>query len=605
MTSNDDATGHVGGTLPSAESIKNLVDQAERMGTQVLADGNFDQAETVFKELLSVDRSNAIALNGFGLIAIARDEVPSAELFFRDAARSAPDWAEPHSHLGTIYINQGRHRRAIRELNKALTNAPDDIDVHYLLASAYQQTNMLPAQEKHLREILLREPTHGSANNDLGCIEILRGNVDEAEKLLRVAVKSKTPKSSASKNLANVLLMKGDAAGAKEIFSDILKEDQKNIEALVGHASANRRLNDLEAALLSAERALSLAPDNVAALNLAGTIYRELGDYDNASKQLSAALAINGKDPSARANLGMLKLLKGNWADAWPLYESRLQAQDFKNPWGGFNLPTWRGEDLNGKRILVLSEQGYGDSIQFARFIPEVHKRGAEVAFAAQPELTRLFDGQIGGATVLDMANPTQHKFDFCTLLMSLPGTLQINDPTQIDGTPYLTAKAMNDAITQRLAPLSGLKVGINWQGNTAHKEDRKRSIPVDALGALTSIPGINWINLNFSNAVDVPDHFIDISDVIDDFADSASLINALDLVITVDTATLHLAGALGAPCWGLLPFVPDWRWGLDSEKTSWYDSVRLFRQDTLNDWSTAIDKVAGELSTLAANCGA
>ena len=316
-------------------------------------------------------------------------------------------------------------------------------------------------------------------------------------------------------------------------------------------------------------------------------------------------MAINRKDSSARANLGMLKLLKGDWADAWPLYESRLQAQDFKSPWGGFNLPTWRGEDLNGKRILVLSEQGYGDSIQFARFIPEVHKRGAEVAFAAQPELIRLFDGQIDGATVLDMANPKQQKFDFCALLMSLPGTLQVNDPAQIDGTPYLTAKAMNDAMTQRLAPLSDLKVGINWQGNAAHKEDRKRSIPLDALGALTSIPGVSWINLNFSNAVDVPDHFIDVSDVIGDFADSASLISALDLVITVDTATLHLAGALGAPCWGLLPFVPDWRWGLDSEKTSWYDSVRLFRQDTLNDWSTAIDKAAGELSTLVANGGA
>jgi len=463
---------------------------------------------------------------------------------------------------------------------------------------------MLPAQEKHLREILSREPTHGSANNDLGCIEIMRGNIDEAEKLLRVAAESKTPKSSALKNLGNVLLMKGDVTGAEAIFSDILKDDQKNIEALIGHASANRRLNDLETALLSAERALSLAPDNVAALNLAGTIYRELGDYHNASEQLSTALAINSKDPSARANLGMLKLLKGDWADAWPLYESRIQAQDYKNPWGGFDLPTWRGEDLNGKRILVLSEQGYGDSIQFARFIPEVHKRGAEVVFAAQPELTRLFDGQIDGATVLDMANPKQQKFDFCTLLMSLPGTLQINDPAQIDGTPYLTATAMDDAMTQRLAPLPGLKVGINWQGNTAHKEDQKRSIPADFLGVLTSIPGVSWINLNFSNAVDVPEHFVDVSDMIGDFADSASLINALDLVITVDTATLHLAGALGAPCWGLLPFVPDWRWGLDSEKTNWYDSVRLFRQDALNDWSTAINKAGGELSALAASGG-
>ena len=613
MTRNGDAPGHnesTGGSTGDssssiADAIKTLTEKAEQMGTQALVDGNVDQAETVFKELLSIDRTNAIALNGFGLIAIARNEITSAELFFRDAIKSAPDWAIPHSHLGAIYLDQGRHRRAIRELNKALRTAPDDINIHNLLAIANQQTSMRQEQEKHLREVLRLDPKHGNANNDLGCIEIMRGNVAEAEKLLRIAVEANSPGSSAPRNLANVLLMKGDVANAEAIFSKLLQQDQKNIEALIGHASANRRLNNLEAALLSIERALSLEPDNVAALNLAGAINRELGDYDSATEQYSAALAIKADDQAARANLGMLKLLQGDWADAWPLYEARVQVQDFKNPWGGFNLPLWRGEDLNGKRILILSEQGYGDSIQFARFIPELHKRGADVAFAAQPELTRLFDGQIDGATVLDVANPKQEKFDYCALLMNLPGVLKINDPSQVDGTPYLKPKPVPDAVTQRLESLQGLKVGINWQGNAAHKEDRKRSIPLDALGALTSISGVSWVNLNFSDAADTPDQFTNVADLIDDFADSAALISALDLVITVDTATLHLAGSIGAKCWGLLSFVPDWRWGLQGSQTSWYNNLTLFRQDTLNGWSTVIDKVADELSTLAADKGA
>ena len=182
-------------------------------------------------------------------------------------------------------------------------------------------------------------------------------------------------------------------------------------------------------------------------------------------------------------------------------------------------------------------------------------------------------------------------------MLINLPGLLGLNSPTDIGGAPYLTAPAPSDAIRRRLDARPGMKVGINWRGNPAHKEDVKRSMTADKLEALADIPGIELVNLCFGEPLpDCLSGIMDFSDLVSDFADSAALVASLDLVISVDTAVVHLAGALGIPCWAMISQVPDWRWQLGKDTTCWYDSVRLFRQPARNDWETVIKRIAVEL---------
>ena len=317
------------------------------------------------------------------------------------------------------------------------------------------------------------------------------------------------------------------------------------------------------------------------------------------------AIALAPHHANAHSGLGILLLMRGDYGEGWDEYEWRLKSSERKGP--RFPENPWQGESLAGKHIYVQAEQGFGDSIQFARYLPLLVARGARVTLRVHQQLVALLRESLPGIAVFgDRGDPGQYHCD--AVLLSLPRMFKTRLETVPADVPYLRAPAdVAERWQKRLAKMSGLKAGIVWAGNPEHVNDHRRSIDIKLLAPVFGVRGVSFASLQVGpRAADLKKlkggkHPIeDLSPALNDFVESAGAITALDLVITVDTSVAHLAGALGKPVWVLLPHVTDWRWMLNREDNLWYPNMRLFRQQAGEDWDSVIARVTKELTALA-----
>jgi hypothetical protein len=363
-----------------------------------------------------------------------------------------------------------------------------------------------------------------------------------------------------------------------------------------------------EKALASYDRAVALAPAYADAVNNRGVALLQMKRLDEAIESHTRAIALKPDFAEAYYKRGLAKLLavrfREGWADAE--WRGRIEATVAERP--KLALPEWRDEPPVGRRILVYAEQGWGDTIQFCRYLPLLAERGAKVTFLAPTRLLRLLKPLDETVRLIDAAHD-QGLFDFQCALMSLPhrlGTDLENVPNRV---PYLAAeKALADTWRARLG--EGLKIGIAWQGNPKGGVDRGRSVPLGAFFPLARVSGARLIALQKNDGLEQladlpPDVRIEtppapFDEGPDAFVDSAAIMAALDLIVTTDTAIAHLAGALNRPVWLALRYVPDWRWLLEREDSPWYSGMRLFRQETPGDWTPMFARMAQELAALA-----
>jgi hypothetical protein len=303
----------------------------------------------------------------------------------------------------------------------------------------------------------------------------------------------------------------------------------------------------------------------------AGAEARYRGDFATAEAAFCEARKLRPDSPIAAANLGIVYLAQGRYAEGWPLYEAR---KSLTPGVASSSAPEWRGEPLAGKRLLIWPEQGYGDQIQMARYAAVLRDAGTDVVLACDPPLARLF-GSLGVEVVATGQDVTFDAPDYYCMAMSLPGLMGTTLQT-IPPAPYLAWPAR---------PRSG-GIGVVWRGNPEHPNDRRRSLPsAKLLDPLRDVAEL-----------------VDLTDPVGDFADAAARIQGLDLVISVDTAMAHLAGALGVPCWVLLPdHWTDWRWMRGRSDTPWYASLRLYRQPAPGLWALVVDEVRRDLKALMA----
>ena len=293
-------------------------------------------------------------------------------------------------------------------------------------------------------------------------------------------------------------------------------------------------------------------------------------------------------------------LLAGDYQRGWPAYEARLRIPGFvPRP----NIPRWTGEPLAGRSLLLLAEQGLGDTLHFLRYARLLKERGARVVLAAPAALGRLLASPPDLDELFILGSAAEWpRCDFCLPLLSAPGALGTTVATIPCEVPYLRADpALTDQWRKELAGIDGFKIGIVWQGSRGFGLDRWRSVPLAQFAPLAALPGVRLISLQkgFGSeqvaAVDFP--VLDLSDRLDEaagpFMDTAAVIRNLDLVVTVDSAVAHLAGALGAPVWVALQFSPYWRWLLQRDDSPWYPTMRLFRQTTLGRWSDVFQRIA------------
>jgi len=341
----------------------------------------------------------------------------------------------------------------------------------------------------------------------------------------------------------------------------------------------------------SYSRALELAPGLCDARVALATCYQALGMVNEAMAACDMVLAADPDHAEAHWNRALLLLLKGDYREGWREYEWRWQKRGFTSPRRNFPQPRWQGESVVGKTILIHAEQGFGDTLQFSRYVSLVAARGARVVFECHPPLAPLMTGLGEGVNVVPMGESLP-SFDLHVPLLSLPMLFATTLESIPDSVPYLMPPV------DRLPCWRGLvmdelrlKVGLCWAGKSY--PDPGRSCPTGLLAPLAEIEGVSWYSLQVGWEGALPLPMTDLTAHVRDFGDTAALIAQLDLVITVDTAVAHLAGAMGKPALVLLPYAPDWRWMLDRDDSPWYRSMRLFRQARHGSWEDVIRRTA------------
>jgi Tfp pilus assembly protein PilF len=465
------------------------------------------------------------------------------------------------------------------------------------------QVGHLDEAEGLCRAILRVDANHVEALYLLGVVQSRLGRSKEAlASYDRVLV--------IKPDYAQVLTNRGVALWDLKRFEEALASHDRALaikpdfaEALTNRGLTLRDLERLEDALVSYDKALAIKPDLAEALNGRGNTLRELKRFEDALVSYDKALAIKPDYADALTNRGQCKLLLGHYQEGWQDYEWRWEARGFpKRP--KISAANWEGEDLAGRRLIVFSEQGLGDTIQFARFLPQLVQRKAKVIFLTQPKLVRILRPLISDIDVVS-AIDDHDAFDFQCALMGLPLRFNTGLDTIPAKIPYLSAEPDRVARWKERIGAHGFKIGIGWQGNpNAH--DTHKHIPLEEFIPLTRIPQVRLISLQYRDGVDqlarlpadvkIETLGDDFNSGPDAFIDTAAVMANLDLIISSCTSIPHLAGALGRPTWIVLKHVDDWRWLLDREDSPWYPTMRLFRQPKRDDWTSVFSKIEREL---------
>jgi len=397
-------------------------------------------------------------------------------------------------------------------------------------------------------------------------------------------------------NRAVAAYNKGQLNEAEQLCQRVIAIKRNFFDALHLVAVVQSRLGKKDEALASYDRALKVRPDYAEALFNRGNTLHELKRFEEALASFDRALKVRPDYADALYNRGLLRLLVGQYKDGWADHEWRWEAKVFPGKRPKIDVPIWQGEDLSGRHLLVISEQGLGDTIQFARYLPLLVERKCKVTFLAPVLLKRLLKLSFQAIEIVSELEGI-HGIDFQVALTSLPHRFNTEPLSIPNKVPYLEIEPHLKMRWKDRIGTQSFKIGIVWSGNPMHKNDHNRSMNLslflpllDAQATFVSLQ--TDIGPNDAALLKEQENILNFGEELKDFSDSAAIISNLDLVISVDTSVAHLAGALGKPIWVLLPFIPDWRWLLDREDSLWYPTARLFRQNDTRVWDTVIARV-------------
>jgi Flp pilus assembly protein TadD/ADP-heptose:LPS heptosyltransferase len=470
-------------------------------------------------------------------------------------------------------------------------------------AFALHKAGHLEQAEALCKKILKKQAKNFDALHMLGVIHYQRKWYESSTEYLQQAVDLCPNNAEAYSNLGNTLFSRGDRDEALRCYKKALHINPFYPEAYNNLGILFSKEGCFDEAMQCYGKAIELKPVYADAYINFGTTLLDKAQIRESLTYFQKAIQLDPQNALAHFHMAFVFLLTGKFKEGWREYEWRWQLEEFeKRP---FSKPRWNGFDLRGRTILLYKEQGVGDTLQFIRYAPLVAELGARVVVEVQPQLVTLIQGVEGIDHVVGEGEPVP-AFDFQCPFMSLPlvfNTVLENIPANI---PYISADA---ALIHEWADKIGndkneskLKVGLVWSGGKQHKRDRYRSCSLDAFAPLGEMANVVFYSLQKGKAGHQAKNpppgmsLIDHMDAVEDFADTAALIENLDMVISVDTAVAHLAGALGKPVWLLIPIFPDFRWMLERDDSPWYPTMRLFRQKSMGDWGSVIEDMRKEL---------
>jgi tetratricopeptide (TPR) repeat protein len=530
--------------------------------------GQLRDAEKIYVRVLKAAPGNFDALNLLGAIRMQQGQFGEARGLFSAAVEANPGIAAAWCNLGQAEYALKRPAEALQYFEKAQALAPDDADILYQHANALLRLDRPRDALAELQMVLARKPQHFEARLNSGLAQATLGFPDCA-------------------------LADFDAALALAPQHPVAHYNRGVALIKLGRYAESVTAND---------RAIAAAPQHSGAWLNRGKAMAQLHRMDEAIRSYGEVLTLRKDHADAHFNQALALLTIGDYRRGFSEYEWRWRRTGMP-PQKSRGRPLWLGEySLHGKTILLHAEQGLGDTIQFARYVPLIAARGASVVLEVQPELKSLLSRLEGAATVVARGE-TPPSFDVHCPLGSLPLALKTELHTVPAPLPYLSAdETYLKKWSARLQQIPSPRVAIAWSGNPAHDNDRNRSLPFGTLAPLFTMAA-NFISIQRdlrsedAARLAAETRVMHIGGELDDFSDTAAVLALCDLVISVDTAPVHLAGAMGRPIWVLVPFAPDWRWTLEGDITPWYPTARLFRQSLPGHWDAVIARVAGALS--------
>jgi tetratricopeptide (TPR) repeat protein len=577
-------------------------------GIALAQEGKWDEAIAAFREAIRLRPDYADAMNNLGNIFYFQKKLDDAVACYKDVIRVAPDHAGAYSNLGEVVRQQGNLADAVTYCERAVQLRPDFAQARVHLGLALSANERFEEALPQFEEAIRLQPELHDAHHGYGYALLQLRRVDEAIAELRAALRIKPDLAEAHGNLGAALLKQGKREEPLACFQDALRLKPDLVEPRLYRAHALWQLGRFDEAEASAREALRIKPDSPDAHNVLGVVHLKAGRLEDAVAAFERSLALKPDYAQAHFNLGLVLLLKGVYRRGWPEYDWRWRCRDFVTtpvPEGG-----WDGSPLHGRSILLHAEQGLGDAMQFVRFAPQVKAKGGHVVLACPARLIPLLSRCAGIDQLVDYRT-IPVKCDVEAPLLSVPGKLGTTLDTIPAEVPYLFGDpALDPRWREELARFPGFKIGIAWQGNRDYPEDRQRSVPLRLFAPLAR-EGVHLISLQMGPGREQIDEVAGRFRVEElsprggesswSFLDDAAVMKSLDLVITVDTAVVHLAGGLGVPGWVALAFAPEWRWLLDREDSPWYPTLRLFRQRRPNDWDDVFARMADELTKLLA----
>ncbi len=585
------------------QTIPDIFDQAFELHQQ----RQFQQAEILYQKVLRKQPQHFDALHLLGVLAKQKGQNQRAVDLISLAIKINPNIAIAHSNLGVALYDMQLFEKAIASYDNALAINPDNAEALSNRGNALQNLNRHEEALVNYNRALTISPNYFDAlynrGNALQNLERYNEALDSYNRAL--IIKPNDP--SILCNRGNTLQSLKRYEEALTIYDQALAINENYAKALFNRGSVLRFLHRLDEALVSYNRALAIQPDSAEVLYNLGNLFYFEGKAEAAIEYYLQAIALKNDYFEARYALGFLLLSLGKFKEGWQYYEARynpnIQNKNTIAP--NFQFPQWQGESVIGKTLVIWGEQGFGDEIQFCRYVSVLKSQGAAyISWVCKKPLKALFKTLEAVDNVLSVENASSIlRHDYWTFALSIPlhcKTTLDNIPATV---PYLYANPEKiTTITSKLSSMNELKIGLCWKGNPNFQNDAERSPGIDYFRPLFKLTGIKFFTLQ----PDTRDEFlaatdnagVDFGRELDksSFEEAAALIMNLDLVITSCTSIAHLAGALNKPVWIVLPFSADWRWLTNREDSPWYPNTRLFRQSQRGNWSEVIQHIEKKL---------
>jgi len=586
--------------IPAGVNLEQIYLEAiahERAGRVAEALAEFEKAAALAPNLPQAHYNLGVAYSNHGRIADALNA-------FQRAVSLAPGFAEAQANLGAALTEQDRLEAAVAALRKSISLAPDNPPVHNNLGTALKKQGRLQEAAVAYREAIRLSPGYAEAMCNLAAVLRELGKFEEAVSYCRKAIETAPNLAKAYNTIGVVMLDQEKIEEAVSYFRQAITLAPRDPDAYLNLGDALAEQGQHDQPIIQCQKAAELAPDSADVQVHLGVSLFQARRLDEAAACFRRAILLRPDRAEGHFNLGIALLAAGHMAEGWKNYEWRWRTPRLFAVRRHFAQPAWDGGGAG--RLLIHAEQGLGDTLHFCRYAPLAAARGVRVILEVPPPLVRLLRSLPGVDTVIARGEELP-EFDVHAYMLSLPYIFGTVLETIPGATPYLFAdpadiEAMRARLGQAEAQKTGLRVGLAWAGNSYANlpdmaaVDRRRSLAPEHLAPLFDIPEIDFISLQKGGKAPAAFGLTDFMDDMRDFADTAALVENLDLVISVDTSVAHLAGALGKPVWLLNRYDTEWRW-LDGRTDSpWYPGMRLFRQSAPGDWDGVIAEVAAAL---------